>query len=138
MLWDPRSSRGDSERIQPPLTQIGEQQVICDLVSYCFPLLLQLQKGGSFLPSEPALLEVAPGAASRAQGCWPGAPHAPPRPSCGQGGGDRGAGEPLPRAWVGAVPQIPLQKVGLKPSHPVLGQCPTPPHTPHQPHSGST
>lgn len=113
MLQDAGSSRGDSERIQPPLSQTGEQQVTCDLVSYCSPLLLQLQRGCSFLPSSPAPLEVAPRAASRAQGCWPQRlVHLPDLPAA-RVGVSRGAGEQLPRAWVGAVPQIPLQKAGL-------------------------
>lgn len=129
MLQDSRSSRGDSERIQPPLTQIGGQQVICDLVSYCSPLLLQLQRGGSFLPSEPAPLEVAPRAASRAQGCWPGAPRAPPRPSCGQGGGEQ-------RSWGAVAPGLggccasdPFAEGGAEAVPPGVGTMPdTPTH----------
>lgn len=61
--------------------------------------------------------------------------HLPDLPAARVGVG-RGVGEQLPRAWVGAVPQIPLKKVGLKQSPQVLGQCLTPPHTPHQPRLG--
>lgn len=43
-------------------------------------------------------------------------------------GVSRGAGEQLSRAWVGVVPGILLQKVGLKWSHQVFGVLPGPLH----------